>query len=668
VGISSQKFIARNRPPRVQIEYELEFGGAKQLVSLPFVVGILADLSGSSKRLSQSLNERQMRFVDIDNFDQHLRDLAPRVAFTVPNTFDGRAELLIDITFKSMDDFSPSAIARKVPGLDRLLEQRTQLENLVFYMDGKRGAESLVGQVLNDASLLEEIASKKLRTSSDGTEDNIKEEKGLEHETLEQSPDALSELLIKEFKPKSDRAFIQLESAFQALAKQALSYSSSYGIGPETTINEIIRQIDLKLSRQINHILHHPEFQLLEGAWRGLNYLIENSETDEILKVRIMSISKKELGKTIKQYKGSAWDQSPLFKKIYDDEFGLLGGQPYGCLIGDYEFDNSPQDVEILRGMARIAAAAHAPFITAASPSVMKINSWQEITNSPDLTKIFMTPEYTAWRSLRESEDSRYLALTMPRFLARRPYGNFTDPVEEFDFQEEIQGWDSKYFTWCNSAYAMGVNITRAFKLYGWLSRIRGMESGGMLGDFPTYSFPADDGSIDTRSPTEVSISDRREAELAKSGFMPLVHVKNTDSVVFIGAQSFHKPEEYDDPDATTAATLAARLPYLLSSCRFAHYLKCIVRDHIGNIGTFSTREDMQKWLNDWILQYVGYDPANLSEESKARKPLASAEVVLDDIEGDPGNYASKFYLRPYYQLEGLTISFRLFSKLPSGL
>ncbi|MEJ2691753.1 MAG: type VI secretion system contractile sheath large subunit, partial [Candidatus Thiodiazotropha sp.] len=401
----------------------------------------------------------------------------------------------------------------------------------------------------------------------------------------------------------------------------------------------------------------------LEGSWRGLHYLVNNTETDEMLKIRVMNISKQELGKTLKKYKGTAWDQSPIFKKIYEEEYGQLGGEPIGCLLGDYHFDHTPPDVELLSGMAQVAAAAHAPFITGAAPTVMQMDSWQELANPRDLTKIFQTPEYAAWRSLRESEDARYIALAMPRFLSRLPYGARTDPVDEFDFEEDTEGAQHNKYTWSNSAYAMGTNINRAFKLYGWTTRIRGVESGGAVEGLPTHTFPTDDGGVDMKCPTEIAISDRREAELAKNGFMPLLHRKNSDFAVFIGAQSLQKPAEYDDPDATANANLAARLPYLFASCRFAHYLKCIVRDKIGS---FKEREEMEQWLNRWIEKYVELNPAAASEAAKARKPLAAAEVVVTDIEGNPGYYSAKFFLRPHYQLEGLTVSLRLVSKLPS--
>ncbi len=492
-------------------------------------------------------------------------------------------------------------------------------------------------------------------------------------ETLAQSSAALqgisyegnefAQLLNKEFKPKTDEAKSAVEQAVLTLAQQALSQTSLIGSDVIVSIEAMIAELDKKLSEQLNLILHNPEFQQLESAWRGLHYLVSNTETDEQLKIRVMSISKQELGKTLKRYKGTAWDQSPLFKRVYEEEYGQFGGEPFGAMVGDYYFDHSPPDVELLGEMAKVAAAAHAPFIAAANPSAMQMSSWQELANPRDLTKIFGTPEYAAWRSLRESDDARYIGLTMPRFLARLPYGARTNPVEEFNFEEDTGGGNHNAYTWANSAYAMATNINRSFKNYGWCTRIRGVESGGAVENLPTHSFPTDEGGVAMKCPTEIAISDRREAELAQNGFMPLVHRKNSDFAAFIGAQSLQKPAEYDDPDATANANLAARLPYLFACTRFAHYLKCIVRDKVGS---FKERGEMERWLNKWIMNYVDGDPANSSEVTKSQKPLAAAEVLVEEIPGNPGYYTSKFFLRPHYQLEGLTVSLRLVSKLPS--
>jgi type VI secretion system protein ImpC len=475
--------------------------------------------------------------------------------------------------------------------------------------------------------------------------------------------DQFGALLQKEFKPKTDRARAEVERAVQTLAEQALRETAVVSDDVIGTIKAIIAEIDKKLSDQVNLILHNERFQQLESAWRGLHYLVNNTETDEMLKIRVMNISKKDLARTLKKYKGAAWDQSPLFKKLYEEEYGQLGGEPYGCLVGDYYFDHTPGDVELLGQMAQTAAAAHAPFIAGAGPTLMGMDSWQELANPRDLAKIFGAPDYAAWRSLRESEDAKYVGLAMPRFLARLPYGAKTSPVEEFEFEEDASGGDSRKYAWANSAYAMAVNVNRSFKSYGWCTSIRGVESGGAVEGLPVHTFPSDDGGVDMKCPTEIAISDRREAELANCGLMPLIHRKNTDTAAFIGAQSVQKPQEYMDPDATANARLAARLPYLFASCRFAHYLKCMVRDKVGS---FKERADMERYLSDWIMNYVILNPENAGESARAQKPLAGAEVKVEEVEGNPGYYSAKFHLRPHYQLEGVNVTMSLVSRLPS--
>ena len=473
-----------------------------------------------------------------------------------------------------------------------------------------------------------------------------------------------SALLKKEFKPKTDEAKSAVEQAVQTLAQQALANTVAISSDALKSIEAMIAAIDKKLTEQINVIMHHADFQKLESAWRGLHYLVNNTETDEQLKIRVMNVSKQDLGKTLKRFKGTAWDQSPIFKKLYEEEYGQFGGEPFGCLVGDYHFDHTPPDVELLTEMSKVAASAHAPFLTGASPTVMQMESWQELANPRDLTKIFQTPEYASWRSLRESDDSRYLCMCMPRFLSRLPYGAKTNPVDAFNFEEDTAGAQHDKYAWSNAAYAMATNITRSFKEYGWCSRIRGIESGGAVQNLPTHTFPTDDGGVDMKCPTEIAISDRREAELSKNGFLSMIHRKNSDFAAFIGGQSLQKPIEYDEADATANAALAARLPYMFACNRFAHYLKCIVRDKVGS---FKSRDAMQTWLNKWIMNYVDGDPANSSEHVKAQRPLAAAEVVVEEVEGAPGYYTSKFFLKPHYQLEGLTVSLRLVSKLPSA-
>lgn len=494
-------------------------------------------------------------------------------------------------------------------------------------------------------------------------EANLRQDRQNAQVEYAQDPGAFFQALEKAVGAKSDIQKKTVAGAVGEIVRQALSNTQLQSAEALDMIQMIKAGIDRKLTEQVNLIIHHQEFQSLESAWRGLQHFVSNTETDETLKIRVINISKNELSRELKKFKGAAWDQSPLFRKLYEAEYGMPGGEPYGCIVADYFFDHSAPDVEILAGMAQIAAAAHAPLISAAAPSLLNMESWQQLGDPRDLTKIFQTADYAAWRSLRDSEDSRYLALTLPRFLARMPYGAKTNPVEGFDFEEDVEGADHSKYCWANSAYTMATNISRAFKDYGWCAAIRGTESGGVVQGLPCHTFPTDDGGVDMKCPTEIAITDRREAELSKNGMLPLSHHKNTDYAVFMGGQSVQKPAEYNAPQATANANLSARLPYLFAVCRFAHYLKCIVRDKVGS---FKERDDMQKFLYEWIQQYVEPIPG-ASDEAKARKPLAAAEVVVSDVEGNPGYYTAKFSLRPHYQLEGMTISLSLVSKLPSG-
>jgi len=475
--------------------------------------------------------------------------------------------------------------------------------------------------------------------------------------------DQFQTLLKKSFKPRNDSAAAEVQNSVQALVQQALLDTTLVKDDVLDTIDSMIARLDEQLSVQLNEIIHAPEFQQLESAWRGLNYLVFNSETDTSLKIRVMNIGKNELYREFKVYPGARWDQSPIFKKLYEAEYGQLGGDPYGCLVGDYYFDHSPTDVQLLRDISKVAAAAHAPFFAAAESSLLGMDSWNELTNPRDIGKIFDTPDYAAFKSLRDAPDSRYVGLCMPRVLARQPYGAKNEPVEEFAFEEDTDGHKGEKYAWMNAAYAMATNINRAFKEYGWTVRIRGVQSGGEVENLPTHTFPTDDGGIDMKCPTEIAISDRREAELSKAGLLPLIHRKNTDKAAFIGAQSLYKPRKMDSDVATASENLSSRLPYMFAVSRFAHYLKCMVRDKIG---ATMEQDQLQKWLQEWITKYVDGDPKNSSEATKARLPLAGAEVQVFPDEENPGYYAARFFLRPHYQLEGMDIGMSLVSRLPS--
>jgi type VI secretion system protein ImpC len=444
-------------------------------------------------------------------------------------------------------------------------------------------------------------------------------------------------------------------------ARRALAdHVRGYGEEPFGAIEAAIAAIDRKMTEQLNLILHHPDFQQMEATWRGLDFLV-NANGGGGTKIKILDISKQDLTRILRKFRGSAWDRSPIFRMMYEAEYGQFGGQPFGVLIGDYAFDHRPRDVQVLTDMAQIAAAAHAPFIAAAAPSVMQMESWGELANPRDLTRIFQTPEYAAWRSLRESEDARYLGLCMPGFIARLPYGTRTDPVETFDFEEETDGPDASRYLWANAAYAMAANITRAFELYGWCVRIRGIDTGGVVEGLPVPGFPTADGAVDLKCSTEIALSERREAELAQAGLIPLVHRKHAGLAAFISAQSLQKPQQYDDPAATASANLSARLPYLFACCRFAHYLKCMVRDKVGSSWD---KAQLTEWLQDWLLSYVDGAPDRSSEEWKAAHPLVEARVTLLEKDDSPSHYDARFFLRPHYQLEGLTAVLRIVSRL----
>src|SRR3984957_16078196 len=477
--------------------------------------------------------------------------------------------------------------------------------------------------------------------------------------------DEFAALLKQSFKPRTERAATEVQNAIKTLVEQALADASLIKSDVLDTIEEMIAQLDKKLSAQMNEIMHASEFQQIESAWRGLKYLVFQSETDAMLKIRVMNVSKGELYRHLRQYPNAAWDQSPLFKKIYEEEFGQLGGQPYGCLVGDYSFSHVPTDVQLLRDLSRIAGSAHAPFFAAADSTLMGMDSWNELMNPRDLGKLFDTPEFAAWRSLRDSDDARYVGLCMPRVLARLPYGAKTEPVEEFAFEEDTDGHKGENYAWMSAAYAMAVNINRAFKDYGWCTRIRGVQSGGEVINLPTHTFPTDDGGVDLKCPTEIAISDRREHELAKSGLIPLIHRKNTDKAAFIGAQSLYKPKKYfgeKGVDATASANLSSRLPYMFAVSRFAHYLKCMVRDKIGSM---KEKDELTLWLQTWINEYVDPNPAMSSEAMKARKPLAAAKVEVIPNEENPGYYNARFFLRPHFQLEAMDVGLSLVSRLP---
>ncbi len=481
-------------------------------------------------------------------------------------------------------------------------------------------------------------------------------------ETQEQAGILDSVLAVTPKTTEKDR----MKDMVQTLIAEVTRGTVTWDKNVSRTLTRAIAAIDEALSKQLSAIMHHPDFQKLEGTWRGFHYLVMNSETGTQLKIKALNVSKKELYKDLD--KAVEFDQSQLFKKLYENEFGMPGGEPYGALVGDYEFANHPDDMEMLSKVSNVAAAAFCPFIAGASPRLFGFESFTELSKPRDLAKIFDSTEYVKWRSFRESEDSRFVTLAMPRALARLPYGSQTKPIEEFDFEEATVLPDGKLgpmkhedYCWMNAGWVLGAKLTEAFAKYGWCTAIRGAEGGGKVENLPMHIFTSDDGDTDLKCPTEIGITDRREKELSDLGFLPLCHYKNTDYAVFFGAQTTQKPKKYDRPDATANAAISARLPYMMATSRFAHYLKVIARDKIGS---FMERKDCEDWLNRWISNYVLADDKP-DQESKARYPLAEAKVEVREVPGAPGSYNAVAWLRPWLQLEELTTSLRMVARIP---
>ncbi len=440
---------------------------------------------------------------------------------------------------------------------------------------------------------------------------------------------------------------------------QVLDETITISADTEAMLNARIADIDRLVSRQLNEVMHAPEFQKLESTWRGLKYLLGQSETGEMLKLKILNVGKTELLKDLQR--APEFDQSALFKKVYEEEFGVFGGSPFGALLGDYEFTKSGQDIELLEKVSEVAAAAHAPFITGASPEMFNLESYTKLDQPRDLAKVFDSTEYAKWKAFRDSEDSRYIALTLPRMLLREPFGSATVPIESFNYEENVDGSDHNKYLWGNAAWALGARVTNAFAKYGWCATIRGVESGGLVDGLPVHTFKTDEGDVAMKCPTETPITDRREKELADLGFAPLVHCKGTPNAAFFSVQSTQKAKAYQSDAATANARISAQLPYIFAVSRFAHYLKSMMRDKIGG---YTSKGEIHRFLNNWIMNYVvGNDDASMSV--KAKRPLREARVDVEEVPGKPGAYRAVAYLRPHFQLDELGVAMRLVADLP---
>lgn len=487
-----------------------------------------------------------------------------------------------------------------------------------------------------------------------------------EESVLEQEAGSVS-LLEQAIGATKQTESSRAEELIRTLAEEAMKGTVTWNKNLAITFSQAISRLDQMISGQLAEVMHQEEFQKLEGSWRGMHHLVMNSETSAMLKIRVLNLSKQDLHKDLS--KAVEFDQSQIFKKVYESEFGTPGGEPYGVMIGDYEFNSHPNDIETLSLMSNVAAAGFCPFVSAGSSGMFGFDDWTELSKPRDLEKVFESLEYTKWRSFRDSEDSRFVTLTMPRVLARLPYGKATKPIEEFGYEEfEVDNEtgmavkpEHEDYCWMNASYVLGSRMTNAFSKYGFCTAIRGAEGGGKVEGLPAHIFRSDDGDPDLKCPTEIGITDRREAELSKLGFLPLCHYKNTDYAVFFGAQSCQKPKIYDNPDATANAAISARLPYMMATSRFAHYLKVMARDKIGS---FMEADDVESWLNRWIMSYVNASEGG-GQEIRAKFPLADAKVQVREIPGSPGSYNAIAWLRPWLQMEELTTSLRLVAKIP---
>jgi type VI secretion system protein ImpC len=480
--------------------------------------------------------------------------------------------------------------------------------------------------------------------------------------TTTQEEQGLLEQIVSQGRFNRDAATLERgRDMVKEFVSQVLEGHMTLTRDAEASIQARIAQIDRLISIQLNEVLHYPAFQKLEGTWRGIKYLIDQSETSDMLKIKVLNASKRELLKDLQR--APEFDQSALFKKVYEEEFGIFGGAPFAAMVGDYEFGRGPEDIELLERISQVASAAHAPFMSAASSDLLNLSSYTQLGAPRDIGKIFDSTEYAKWKSFRQSDDSRYVALTLPHILMRLPYGKDTKQIDAFDYEEAVDGSDHSKYLWSNAAYGLAARLTNSFAKYGWCASIRGVEGGGLVEGLPAHTFRTDEGDVALKCPTEVAITDRREKELADQGLVPLVHCKGTDYAAFFSVQTANKPKLYDKEAANANARLSSQLPYILAMSRFAHYLKAMMRDKIGS---FMTRQDCERFLNQWISNYVVSDD-NASQAAKASHPLREAAIQVSEVPGKPGAYRAVAFLKPHFQLDELSVSLRLVADLPAS-
>ena len=688
---SIQHKFERVRSPRVHLTYDVEIGDTIKSIEIPFIVGVLADLSGKPDQPLPKMKDRKFIEIDRDNFDMVLAGMNPRLAFRVDNKLTGDdTKMAVELSFKSMEDFHPERIADQVASLRKLVESRQRLSDLLSKMDGNDRLDELLQDVTASTDKVEQLAreagvEKSAAAGGEAAEaETAKEEMTLLDQIIEEGKMALDESHWVTAKDLLGEFVSQIMEGVMVVSKDT-----------EAMINSGISQIDKLISDQLNEIMHHSDFQKLEGSWRGLNYLVLQSETGEHMKIRVMNASKKDLLKDLE--KAAELDQSTLFKKIYEAEFGTFGGSAYGALIGDFEISNHPQDMSFIKNMAQVAAAAHAPFISAAAPQLMgfesftqlgeyvKCRSYHEQKDSRDadldrphilighpyakknvnkihsLAKDFESVSYTQWNSFRRSPNSLYVGLTLPHILMRLPYGPNTTPVEAFDFVEEVDGADHSKYLWGNSAYAFGACLTNAFAKYRWCAAIQGVEGGGLVEGLPMHTYPTDDGEVGMKCPTEIAITDQCEEALSEIGLIPIVYCKGTDYAVFVSVQSCHGAKMDSSAASNDDARLSTQLSYVLAISRFVHYLRAIMRDRIGR---FQDKKACEDHLNHWLASYVLLDD-NGSAYAQAKNPLREAHLKVSDVPGRAGIYQAEIFIKPRYQIDARTALHCTVAELP---
>lgn len=747
MGESAQKILSRVRPPRVQITYDVEIGDAIEKKTLPFIVGILADLAGEVEpKVEPGLKAREFIQLDRDNFDGIMKSLAAKftlkdvknvipdetIAFLPVIEGTPSAKLLsIPLTLTEMGNLSPVSLAQNIGHINLAFQTQNRLQDLLGKMDGNDSLINLLEKILKneqddnsedefakadkvdvlvkefEAAVLsklltkEELKSDEFKLSGfDGKEtlinllmpidyvandgrapfvDDSEANGSLAYKVYE-SKLAIQKAAWKNFDPKGNVVISRLldskggsmilEDHQKAYAYQLICQFTLDILKNVTDENKtldvatlIVKKVDAikkAINDQLNEVVHHATFQKVEAAWRGLHHLVFSSETSTTLKLKLLIVSEDELTNDLK--KAVEFDQSALFKKVYENEYGTYGGEPFSMLVVDYEFGRSPAQMEFLEKLSALAAQAHTPLIAPAGSKLFDMNDFTDLAKPRDLSKIFESAELVKWRSFRDSEDSRYVTLTLPKVMLRYPYGNETIPAENIEFEEAVDGSDASKYLWGNSAYFLAERITHAFAKYGWTAAIRGVEGGGLVEGLPTHIITTKDGDKTVRCPTQIAITDRREKELNDLGFVSLCHRKGWDQAAFFGGQTANKPTKYNTDSANMNASVSAMLPYMLNASRFAHYIKVIMREKVGS---FQTRSSIEEYLNTWITQYVLLDES-AGQESKAAFPLQQGRVVVTEVPGRPGVYKAVVFLRPHFQLEELSASIRLVADIPS--